>query len=231
MEDESLDVHDLAKHYPTRSGPLPVLRGVTFRLVRGEAVAITGPSGSGKSTLLHVLGTLEQPTSGSVRLLGADPFAMSEPQLADFRNRRIGFVFQDHHLLPQCSVLENVLLPTLVSGGDPQAAVARAKRLLERVGLSERLEHRPAELSGGERQRVAVARAHINEPVLLLADEPTGNLDRKTAATVGSLLRELHAEENTILIVVTHSLELAELLPRRGELEDGTIHWREQAPA
>ena len=178
-------------------------------LQRGEAVAVMGPSGSGKSTLLHLLGTLDRPTSGTVRLEDTDPFTLPERKLADFRNRHIGFVFQDHHLLPQCSVLENVLIPTLVGNDDAADMMKRARQLLERVGLSERLEHRPAELSGGERQRVAVARALIQHPILLLADEPTGNLDRRTAGQSGQLLLELHREENTILIVVTHSQELA----------------------
>src|SRR5438270_1005929 len=164
----ALTVADLRKEYPTRSGPLPVLSGVTLSLDRGDAVAVTGPSGSGKSTLLHILGALDRPTGGAVKLDGTDPFALNGRALAAFRNRRIGFVFQDHHLLPQCSVLENVLIPTLVN---PPAAAARdrALELIERVGLSGRLEHRPAELSGGERQRVAVARALIHKPTLVLA--------------------------------------------------------------
>lgn len=219
----SLDVVDLCKSYTTRSGVLPVLRGVSLRLERGEALAVTGPSGSGKSTLLHVLGTLDAPTSGTVRLDGKDPFALPEPELADFRNRHVGFVFQDHHLLPQCSVLENVLVPTLVAADGRDDAEARARELLNRVGLSERLDHRPAELSGGERQRVAVARALIRRPTLLLADEPTGNLDRHTAQTIGQLLLELYRQENTVLIVVTHSLELAAQFPRRMEMADGVL--------
>ena len=163
-------------------GPLPVLRGVNLSLERGDALAVMGPSGSGKSTLLHILGTLDRPTAGKVTLEGTDPFALPERELAAFRNRRIGFVFQDHHLLPQCSVLENVLIPTLVSRDtQPAETEAYARQLLDRVGLGERLDHRPAELSGGERQRVAVARALVLKPVLLLADEPTGNLDRKNA--------------------------------------------------
>src|SRR5438270_8851279 len=186
-----LDVRDLSKDYPTRSGPLPVLRGVTLHLQRGEALAVMGPSGSGKSTLLHILGTLDRPTAGSVKLDGRDPFALSEPELADFRNRHIGFVFQDHYLLPQCSVLENVLIPTLVGHDDRGQVEARARQLLERVGLAQRLDHRPAELSGGERQRVAVARALIHQPALVLADEPTGNLDRRTAQSVGPMLPDL----------------------------------------
>jgi lipoprotein-releasing system ATP-binding protein len=198
---------------------------------RGEALAVLGPSGSGKSTLLHILGTLDRPTSGTVRLLDKDPFALSEPELADFRNRHIGFVFQDHYLLPQCSVLENVLIPTLARREAPVEKERWARQLLERVGLAARLEHRPAELSGGERQRVAIARALIERPFLLLADEPTGNLDRKTARTIGELLVELHRQERTILIVVTHSVELARTLPRQMEMNDGTLQpWTGGAP-
>jgi lipoprotein-releasing system ATP-binding protein len=223
----SLHVQHLAKEYPTRSGPLPVLRDVTLELDRGAALAVMGPSGSGKSTLLHILGTLDRPTRGEVRLEGRDPFALPERELADFRNRHIGFVFQDHYLLPQCSVLENVLIPTLVAREDRQAMKAWARQLLDRVGLSDRLDHRPAELSGGERQRVAVARALIHRPVLLLADEPTGNLDRRTAAAIGKLLLDLHREEQNILIVVTHSLELADPFPRILLMEDGCL----QSPA
>jgi lipoprotein-releasing system ATP-binding protein len=218
----SLQVSHLCKDYPTRSGPLSVLRDVNLEVPRGEAVAVMGPSGSGKSTLLYILGTLDRPTAGTVSLAGQDPFTLREKQLADFRNRHIGFVFQDHHLLPQCSVLENVLIPTL-AGGSGDNAEKWARELLERVGLSHRLEHRPAELSGGERQRVAVARALIRRPVLLLADEPTGNLDRHTARDVGALLLDLHRQEQTILVVVTHSLELARLFPRRLEMADGTL--------
>ncbi|HEX4592314.1 MAG TPA: ABC transporter ATP-binding protein [Gemmataceae bacterium] len=220
----ALDVEQLGKDYPTRSGPLSVLRDVSLHLDRGEALAVMGPSGSGKSTLLHLLGTLDRPTRGTVRLDGQDPFTLSEPKLADFRNRHVGFVFQDHHLLPQCTVLENVLIPTLVNDSAKKSDVEKwAKELLERVGLSGRLDHRPAELSGGERQRVAVARALVLRPVLLLADEPTGNLDRHTAKAVGELLLELHRQERTILVVVTHSPELACLFPRQVEMGDGTL--------
>jgi lipoprotein-releasing system ATP-binding protein len=220
----ALQVTNLAKDYPTRSGPLTVLRDVNLALERGESLAVMGPSGSGKSTLLHLLGTLDRPTRGSVRLDGHDPFALPEPQLADFRNRHVGFVFQDHHLLPQCTVLENVLIPTLVNGSGKSADVeAWAKELLERVGLTGRLDHRPAELSGGERQRVAVARALVLRPVLLLADEPTGNLDRHTAQAVGQLLLDLHRQERTVLVVVTHSPELAKLFPRQVEMADGVL--------
>lgn len=220
----ALSVVHLRKDYPTRSGPLAVLAGVDLALDRGESLAVTGPSGSGKSTLLHILGTLDRPTAGTVTVDGTDPFALPEPELAAFRNRRVGFVFQDHHLLPQCNVLENVLIPTLVNrDGDPAAAEAYARELLARVGLRDRLTHRPAELSGGERQRVAVARALVQKPVLLFADEPTGNLDRTTAHAVGELLLGLHREDQTVLVVVTHSPDLAKLFPRRAEVADGKL--------
>jgi lipoprotein-releasing system ATP-binding protein len=219
----TLQVEHLDKDYPTRSGPLSVLRGVELTLRPGQALAIMGPSGSGKSTLLHILGTLDEPTRGKVRLQDTDPFTLPERDLARFRNQKIGFVFQDHHLLPQCSVLENVLVPTLVAQEDPARIRERALDLLRRVGLSERLEHHPAELSGGERQRVAVARALVHQPALLLADEPTGNLDRRTARAVGQLLLDLHQQENNILVVVTHSPELADTFPSRMVMEDGTL--------
>jgi lipoprotein-releasing system ATP-binding protein len=218
-----LIVDSITKEFPTRAESLVVLRGASLELSRGQNLAILGPSGSGKSTLLYVIGTLDRPSGGQVQLQGADPFQLDEPQLADFRNERIGFVFQDHHLLPQCSVLENVLLPTIAQRGSDGEFVERAKMLIDRVGLSSRIDHTPAELSGGERQRVAVARALIRKPVLLLADEPTGNLDRSTAASVGKLLLELQREENTMLIVVTHSLELAALFDRRLELDAGRL--------
>jgi lipoprotein-releasing system ATP-binding protein len=215
-------VTDLRKEYPSPGGALPILAGLTFTLQRGQAVAVMGPSGSGKSTLLYILGTLEPPTSGAVRLDGRDPFALSEAELAAFRNRQVGFVFQDHCLLPQCSVLENVLTPTLVSG-DAGKSLDRARWLLEEVGLAARADHRPAQLSGGERQRVALARALVLEPALLLCDEPTGNLDRHTADSVASLLLDLHRKQNTILVVVTHSAELAARLPRRWSLVEGRL--------
>jgi lipoprotein-releasing system ATP-binding protein len=218
-----LVAREITKQFPTRAEPLNVLRGCSFELARGENLAILGPSGSGKSTLLQIVGTLDTPTSGEVRLGGDDPFQLSEPRLARFRNDRIGFVFQDHHLLPQCTVLENVLLPTLAGGGATAPAFDRARMLLDRVGLTARLDHRPAELSGGERQRVAIARALIRQPMLLLADEPTGNLDRSTAATVGDLLLELQQLEQTMLVVVTHSLELAGRFQRKVELDEGRL--------
>ena len=217
----SLTLQKLCKTYPTRGGELSVLRDVNLALGAGEALAIIGPSGSGKSTLLYLLGTLERATSGTYKLGDQEPFRLSDAALARFRNRSIGFVFQDHHLLPQCSVLENVLIPTLA--GASENLEGRARQLLERVGLTDRLDHRPAELSGGERQRVAVARALIHKPLLLLADEPTGNLDRKTAQTVGQLLIEMHQQEKTTLIVVTHSPELAKMLPKQMEMLDGAL--------
>jgi lipoprotein-releasing system ATP-binding protein len=217
-------VENLTKSFPTRSGELPVLRGINFDLAPGDALAVLGPSGSGKSTLLHLLGTLDRPSAGTYRLGEQDPFALTDAALAHFRNRHIGFVFQENNLLPQCSVLENVLIPTLAGGSvDRNAAEQRARDLLGRVGLAERLDHRPAELSGGERQRVAVARAVLLRPALVLTDEPTGNLDRHTARSVGQLLLDVHRDENTILIVVTHSTELAEMLPRQMEMLDGTL--------
>jgi lipoprotein-releasing system ATP-binding protein len=216
-----LDVSQIAKTYPTPRGPLPILSGVSFTLRRGDSAAIMGPSGAGKSTLLYILGGLEQPTSGAITLDGRNPFALSEKDLAAFRNQSIGFIFQDHCLLPQCSVLENVLVPTLVSNDAP---VDRARDLLTQVGLSDRLDHRPAELSGGEKQRVALARALIRKPLLLLCDEPTGNLDQASADVVASLLLELHQRQETILIVVTHSSELAARFPRRYELRNANLH-------
>jgi len=218
-----LVVDHIAKQFPTRAEPLVVLRDVTLELSPGQNVGILGPSGSGKSTLLHIVGTLDRPTAGTITLDTRNPHSLSEPQLAHFRNHHIGFVFQDHHLLPQLTVLENVLVPTLAEGRPLEAVVARARQLLERVGLAERLEHRPAELSGGERGRAALARALIQRPQLLLADEPTGNLDRANALSIGRLLLDLQQQENTMLIVVTHSIELAGLLQRRLELIDGTL--------
>jgi lipoprotein-releasing system ATP-binding protein len=218
-----LQVENVAKQYPTRAEPIEVLRGVSLALDSGQNLAILGPSGSGKSTLLSILGTLETPTSGRVLLNGVDPAQLGERQLAAFRSKQIGFVFQDHYLLPQCTVLENLLLPAVPLGPVSAATIKRANMLLERVGLAPRREHRPAELSGGERQRAALARALINRPALLLADEPTGNLDRTTAQQVGQLLVELQKTETMILVVVTHSERLAECLQRRMELDAGRL--------
>jgi lipoprotein-releasing system ATP-binding protein len=218
-----LDVIDVTKEYLTRAEPLVVLRGVSLQLSAGENVAIVGPSGSGKSTLLHILGTLERPTSGAVRMDGQDPFSFDERALADFRNHHVGFVFQEHYLLPQLSVLENVLVPVLAEGSVKQPMIDRAHDLLERVGLAQRLEHRPAELSGGERQRVAVARALLRKPRVVLADEPTGSLDRTSAGAVGELLLRLQHEEQNMLVVVTHSHELANRMQRQYELDAGQL--------
>lgn len=219
----TLLVDNVAKQFATRAEPLVVLRGVSLQLAAGENVAIMGPSGSGKSTLLNVIGTLESPSSGSVALDGQVPAELPEPALAAFRSRKIGFVFQDHHLLPQCSVLENVLVPAVSLGPIEEETVRRARELLDRVGLADRLDHRPAELSGGERQRAALARALVNRPLLVLADEPTGNLDRTNAERIAELLLELQRQEQTMLIVVTHSQRLAASMNRRLELDEGLL--------
>ncbi|MCX7426302.1 MAG: ABC transporter ATP-binding protein [Planctomycetia bacterium] len=216
-------VENVSKQFPTRAEPLVVLDRVSLELAAGENVAIVGPSGSGKSTLLSVIGTLEPPTAGRVTLDGQDPFGLDEPGLARFRSRNIGFVFQDHCLLPQCSVLENVLVPTMAAGGTSAESVRRGRALLDRVGLGNRLDHRPAELSGGERQRAALARALVNRPMLLLADEPTGNLDRATGTRVGELLLELQQQQRMMLIVVTHSARLAGMMTRRLQLDQGRL--------
>lgn len=219
-----LKAENLHKEYATPQGALHILSDVSLSLRRGDAVSIMGPSGSGKSTLLYILGGLEPPTSGTVSLEGENPFGLKERELAAFRNERVGFIFQDHCLLPQCTVLENVLAPTLVSkNGEGDAFAARARALLEQVGLAERVAHRPSELSGGEKQRVALARALIREPLLLLCDEPTGNLDQSSAETVASMLLDLHKRRETILVVVTHSAELAARFPMRFELHDGKL--------
>lgn len=218
-----LIVDNVTKEFPTRGDPLVVLRGISLELESGRNVAIVGPSGSGKTTLLNVVGALESPTSGRIAIDGQDPMELSEKGVAAFRNHKIGFVFQDHHLLPQCSVLENVLIPTMADGSTRPGDVERARDLLDRVGLSDRLDHRPAELSGGQRQRTAIARALIRRPVLVVADEPTGNLDRTTSVQVGNLLLELQECEGGMLIVVTHSASLAARMQRRLELDDGCL--------
>jgi len=218
-----LQVTHLSKEYPTARGALRVLTDVSFDLVPGDAAAVMGPSGSGKSSLLYILGGLEPPSAGTVTLEGVNPFSLGPTELAAFRNERIGFVFQDHCLLPQCTVLENVLIPTLVAPKAATDADARARKLVQQVGLADRIDHRPAQLSGGERQRVAIARALVREPRLLLCDEPTGNLDRAAAENVTSVLLDLHRAQNTILVVVTHSAELAKRLPIRFDLLDSRL--------
>lgn len=217
-----LEVENLSKEYSTPAGPLRIVSDVSFSLPLGSAVSIMGPSGSGKSTLLYLIGALEPPSRGTITLNGQNPFLLNPKQLAAFRNQQIGFVFQDHCLLPQCSVIENVLTPTLVSSanGDAPDPCRRATELLKHVGLAERLDHRPAQLSGGEKQRVALARALIMKPKLLLCDEPTGNLDQKSAAVVADLLLDIHRQSETILVVVTHSAELAARFPQRFELRN-----------
>jgi lipoprotein-releasing system ATP-binding protein len=224
-----LEARDVSKSYPTPRGPLPILIDVSLELEQGEAAAIVGPSGTGKSTLLYILGALEPPTSGSVTLDGTNPYTLSDKDLSAFRNQAVGFVFQDHCLLPQCSVSENVLIPAMVArtnvqmNGDMQA---QARKLLDRVGLSHRLDHRPGELSGGEKQRVAIARALICQPKLLLCDEPTGNLDRDTAAQVADLLLEINRGLKTTPVVVTHSAELAARFSKSFELIEGQLRQR-----
>ena len=215
-----LTVSRVTKQYPTPRGPLTVLSDVTFSLDRGQAVAITGPSGSGKSSLLYILGALEPPSSGTVTLGGRNPFELAPAALADFRNSEVGFVFQDHCLLPQCSVLENVLVPTLVARRSTGRENELARSLITEVGLADRIDHRPGELSGGEKQRVAIARALIRTPRLLLCDEPTGNLDQASAGTIAALLLDLHRREQNILIVVTHSAKLASEFAIRFEIDD-----------
>lgn len=222
-----LQVTNVVKEYDGRAGGdrLHVLDGASMEAAEGETIAIVGPSGSGKSTLLNIIGTLDHPSSGSVSLGGRNLANLDDSATAEVRNHLIGFVFQSHHLLPQCSVVENVLVPTLASPhpGRKEPAEQRARRLLERVGLSGRLHHRPGQLSGGERQRVAVVRALINEPALLLADEPTGALDRASADNLGQLLLDLNREEGVTLIVVTHSADLARRMGRQLELKDGRL--------
>lgn len=214
-----LEVENVSKEYSTPAGLLRIVSDVSFSLPLGSAVSIMGPSGSGKSTLLYLLGALEPPSSGTITLNGQNPFLLNSKELAAFRNQQIGFVFQDHCLLPQCSVIENVLTPTLVSSPNGDAP-ARAAELLKHVGLAARLDHRPAQLSGGEKQRVALARALIMKPKLLLCDEPTGNLDQKSAEVVADLFLDIHRQSESILVVVTHSAELAARFPQRFELRN-----------
>jgi lipoprotein-releasing system ATP-binding protein len=217
-----LEASHLTKTYPSPAGSLTILADVSLTLGAADRAAVTGPSGSGKSTLLYVLGALEPPTSGTVSLDGQDPYVLDAMKLAAFRNRQVGFVFQDHCLLPQCSVIENVLVPTLVGERDRDAP-ARARQLLDQVGLGARVDHRPAELSGGEKQRVAIARALIRQPRLLLCDEPTGNLDADTAARVADLLLTLQQQQKTMMIVVTHSDALAARFAKRWRIDRGQL--------
>ena len=220
-----LQLENVFREFPSTEGgePLPVLRGLSLEVARGESVAVVGPSGCGKSTLLNLIGTLDQPSGGSITFDHRDLGGLDDTELAELRNREMGFIFQSHHLLPQCTVMENVLVPTLAHRSATTTDEERARRLLERVGLGERLAHRPGQLSGGERQRAAVVRALINEPQLLLADEPTGALDEATADKLGQLLVELNTEENLTLITVTHSPDLAARMTRTVKLADGRL--------
>jgi lipoprotein-releasing system ATP-binding protein len=221
--DDVLKIRNLSKEYPTPAGPLRVLADVNLSLNTGDAVSIVGPSGSGKSTLLYILGALEPPSSGEVLLNGCNPFELDEKKLALFRNEKVGFVFQDHHLLPQCTVLENVLIPTLVAHTADAALQSHALDLLDQVGLGPRIHHRPHELSGGEKQRVALARALVRRPQLVLCDEPTGNLDHESTEAVATLLMALHGKQRTILIVVTHNLDLAHRFAQKFRLSDARL--------
>jgi len=218
-----LEVAGITKTYSTAAGGLRVLDDVSLTLAPGGQLAIMGPSGSGKSTLLAIVGGLDEPTAGRVRLDGVDPFAGDAAARAAFRNRRIGFVFQEHHLLAGCTALDNVLLPALAAGRVPAEVIARAGRLLDRVGLADRMAHMPDELSGGERQRVAVARALVLAPRLLLADEPTGQLDSRSSSQVTDLLVELAAESGGMLVIVTHSADVARRVGQVRHLVDGRL--------
>ncbi len=217
-----LIVTDVCKQYNSEAGSIDVLKGAQFSASDGDTVAILGPSGSGKSTLLNIVGTLDSPDSGEVVCDGVNVIGLAGVQLADFRSKRVGFVFQDHHLLPQLTIAENVMLPT-IPADTSQGAYERALSLLQRMGIESKADSLPSKLSGGERQRVAVARALINNPGLLLCDEPTGSLDIETGASIISLLIELAAEKNVIVIVVTHNLDQAARLSRRLFLKNGKL--------
>ncbi|ELG2044504.1 lipoprotein-releasing ABC transporter ATP-binding protein LolD [Vibrio fluvialis] len=218
-----LRCHQVCKTYQEGDLQTQVLKGVSFELQKGELASIIGSSGSGKSTLLHILGALDDATQGHVEFLGQQLSALSSNKQAKIRNQHLGFVYQFHHLLADFSALENVAMPLLIGGKKVAQAKQDAAALLERVGLSHRLEHRPSELSGGERQRVAIARALVNKPDLVLADEPTGNLDHKTALSIYDLMRELNRESGTAFLVVTHDGELAAKMNRRLHMQDGLL--------
>lgn len=223
MSEPLLEVTDLCKSYSSGAARVDVLDGISLMVDRGETIALLGASGAGKSTLMHILGALDRPTSGTVRYAGEDIFKKSEAQLALFRNRSIGFVFQFHHLLPEFTALENVMMPALINGMNRKDATEAATSLLDEVGLKHRYTHKPGELSGGEQQRVAVARALVMGPQLLLADEPTGNLDMKTSESVHQLFSELHKSRGLTVLVVTHNERLASGMSRQIRLQDGKI--------
>ncbi len=218
-----IEARDLTRHFSARQGELSILSGVNLEVPVGQSVAVVGASGIGKSTLLHILGTLDRPDSGKLFLNGQDVFSMPDAQLAQFRNKSVGFVFQFHHLLPGFTALENTAMPARIAGMDKSRAHEKAESVLDRVGMDHRLHHRVGELSGGEQQRVAVARALIMDPPLLLADEPTGNLDVKTGALIHELLCELNAERRTTMVVVTHNMQLAEMMERQVTVSDGKL--------
>lgn len=219
----ALEVEDLTKTFPSQHHDLEVLKGISFSMEKGENLVLVGPSGSGKSTLLHIVGTLDHPTSGTVRIESQNPFELSERELARFRNQNIGFVFQEHYLLPQLTVLENVLVPTIAEGSSTRQEEERARELIDQIGLTPRIHHRPAELSGGERQRVAIARSLIFSPSLVLADEPTGSLDQKNSNLVAEMLLKMQQTVDAMLIVVTHSLDLAGQFSRQLKFADGQV--------
>jgi lipoprotein-releasing system ATP-binding protein len=218
-----VEVRNLCKSYGTGLGKVEVLKGIDLDIASGDTIAMVGASGAGKSTLLHLLGTIDSPTSGTILFNGEDSFQLPSQQLAAFRNRTIGFVFQFHHLLPEFNALENVMMPLLISGTKRREAAPVAEALLGDVGLSHRLTHKPGELSGGEQQRVAIARALVQSPRLLLADEPTGNLDMKTSDEVHELLNEIHRSKGITLIIVTHNEKLAARMEKTIRLVDGRI--------
>ncbi len=218
-----LRAEGIRKVFLTEAGPLEVLKGIDLEIQEGEMVAVVGASGAGKSTLLHILGTIDRPTSGRVTFLGRDVFSLDDRALAEFRNRSVGFVFQFHHLLPEFTALENVMMPALISGIPWQEAADRATRLLVAVGLKDRLSHRPGELSGGEQQRVAVARALVMEPPLVLADEPTGNLDTSTGMELLGLLQRFNRESGTTFLIVTHNPEISRACQRVFTMRDGML--------
>lgn len=222
-----LNMHNVTRSFESPGEAVSILKDVCLKVISGTAIAIRGPSGCGKSTLLYLAGTLDQPSSGTLEILGENPWGLSTSRLAAFRNQHIGFIFQDHQLLPQCSVLENVLLPSLAGFGTDGDIRERAIKLIDRVGLSHRVNHRPGRLSGGERQRVAVCRALLNRPSLLLADEPTGNLDPTTAQEIGTLLLEVASENDTALLCVTHSDELASRFPHSVSLVGGSLQFND----
>lgn len=217
----SIAVKNLTKQFPTPTGSLQILDGIEVEIQPGKNLAVVGPSGSGKSTFLHIVGTLDQPSSGEISILDQDPSSFTEHQLAEFRNRNIGFVFQDHHLLPQLTARENVVIPAIAQGKANQSHRERAAELLASVGLEDRIDHRPSQLSGGERQRVAVARALMNQPKIILADEPTGSLDQINAEAIGQLLLDLQKQYAVTLVCVTHNDDLAKRFDQTFRLEQG----------